>query len=276
MAKLTAKQRASLPDSAFAYIDSRGKRRLPINDAAHVRNALARFEQTDFEDEAARDRARERLLRAARRFGIVPLGFMAGQLRRERAKAGRGVDVRTLPSGVVTFMLTDIQDSTPLLHRLGDGYASVLTTVRRIIRRAVQEAGGREVDARADEFFAVFARPADAMVAGIETQRRMARRRWPDGEEIRVRAGIHTGSATVTDDGYVGLSVHVTARVCSAAHGGQVVVSGETRAELERAMPDGIRLRSLGSHRLRGLPAPVSLHQVEAEGLLADLPPPRI
>ena len=80
MATLSARERAALPNRGFAYIDSRGMRRLPIHDAAHVRNALARFNQVDFEDEAVRDQARSRLLRAARRFRIVPVGFITSQL----------------------------------------------------------------------------------------------------------------------------------------------------------------------------------------------------
>lgn len=84
MARLKAKQRADLPDSAFAYIDSSGKRRLPINDETHVRNALARFNQVKFEDDEARERARKRLLRAAKKYGIVPIGFMTGQIKSER------------------------------------------------------------------------------------------------------------------------------------------------------------------------------------------------
>src|SRR5438132_2339663 len=88
--QLDGKARAELPDSAFAYVDSRGRRRLPINDEAHVRNALARFNQTSFEDEAARDRARTRLLRAAKKYGIVPVGFMTGQLRTQSRQAAAG------------------------------------------------------------------------------------------------------------------------------------------------------------------------------------------
>src|SRR5437879_9432556 len=90
MTQLDAKTRGRLPDSAFAYIDSGGRRRLPINDGAHVRNALARFNQTRFEDEAARDRARTRLLRAAKKYGIVPIGFMTGQLRSQSRQAAAG------------------------------------------------------------------------------------------------------------------------------------------------------------------------------------------
>src|SRR3954463_8988034 len=143
---LDAKQRASLPDSAFAYIDSTGRRRLPINDAVHVRNALARFNQVQFEDEAARDRARIRLLRAAQRHGVVPIGFISAQLQPQRK----------LPKGHVTFLLTDLEGSTELLGRLGDRYAPLIADVRRLVRAAVRGAGGREVDARADDLFAVF------------------------------------------------------------------------------------------------------------------------
>src|SRR5436190_19980386 len=105
MPPLGAKERAKLPDSAFAYIDSRGRRRLPIHDAAHVRNALARFSQVVFEDEGARDRARTRLLRAAKKHGIVPIGFVSAELQPQRK----------LPKGQVTFLLTDIEGSTELL-----------------------------------------------------------------------------------------------------------------------------------------------------------------
>ena len=111
MAPLSAKERAQLPDSAFAYIDSRGRRRLPIHDAAHIRNALARFGQVHFDDEEARDRARNRLLRAAQRHGIMPIGFISAQLQPQRK----------LPTGQVTFLLTDIERSTELLAHLDDG-----------------------------------------------------------------------------------------------------------------------------------------------------------
>jgi class 3 adenylate cyclase len=148
MAELSARRRTELRDGDFAYVDSRGHRRLPIHDESHVRNALSRFSQVIFEDETARSKARSRLLKAAKRYGIVPVGFIEGQLR----EAGP----RSLPSGTVTFLFTDIVDSTGLLQRLGPGYPRVLNDVRRHIRTAVRRAGGREVDARGDEFFAVF------------------------------------------------------------------------------------------------------------------------
>jgi class 3 adenylate cyclase len=157
VAQLDAANRAKLPNSAFAYIDSHGKRRLPIHDAAHVRNALARFGQVHFEDDAARDRARDRLLRAAKRFGIVPVGFITGQLESERERGTRGAVI--LPSGFVTMLLTDIEASTALLERLGDGYGDLLTDVRSLLQDSATARQGSVVETRADEFFAASPRP---------------------------------------------------------------------------------------------------------------------
>ena len=278
MPRLKPSDRARLPDSAFAYIDSRGRRRLPINDEAHLRAALARFGQVSFEDDAARERARRRLLNAAKRFGIVPVGFIDGQLRNERnhaTAAGLAVDVSTLPTGFVTFLLTDIEDSTALLRELGDGYAALLGDVRDIVRQAVLATGGREVDARADEFFAVFERAAAAVEAAVALQRVLGGRTWPEGLQCRVRAGIHSGRPTLTDTGYIGLSVHTAARICFAAHGGQILVSSDAKDATPVPMPAGVRFRSLGSHALAGLTQAEALFQVEADGLLAKFPPPR-
>ncbi|MGQ0570186.1 MAG: DUF6582 domain-containing protein [Armatimonadota bacterium] len=384
MPQLSARKRASLPNSAFAYVDSRGRRRLPIHDAAHVRNALARFNQVAFENDAARERARKRLLNAAKKHGIVPIGFITGQLQHEQryATAGRLVielgpngapgeleqrlrsvlrdptltvlhwsdasgayldgtgkpiplpaeedprvvtylerhgrpmtalvhdptvlddpdlaetvlaavrfvvehdrlygevqatatDAAALPTGFVTFLMTDIEASSALLHQLGDRYRDLLNDVRGILRTAVSRAGGREIDARADEFFAVFERAVDAVEAAAAIQRALGGRGWPDDLEVRVRMGIHSGRPTLTDVGYIGLAVHVAARVCAAAHGGQIVISGETRAAVGGSAPTGIRFRSLGRHRLPGLADAEALFQVEAHGLLGNFPPPR-
>ena len=271
MTSLDSRKRAQLPDSAFAYIDPDGRRRLPINDEAHVRNALARFNQVPFEDEAARDRARTKVLRAAKKYGIVPVGFISGQLR-----APRGADLRALPSGMVTLLLTDIEASTELIRRLDDRYGPLLSDVRRLIRTAVRRADGREVDARADEFFAAFARAPSALDAAVAIQRAIAKRPWPDGVEVRLRIGIHRGRPTLTESGYVGLSVHTAARVASAAHGGQIVLSAAARDAIDGAVPTGIGFRDLGRHRLHGLPEPEALFQVEAADLHSDFPPPRV
>jgi class 3 adenylate cyclase len=265
MARLSAKERAQLPDSAFAYIDSRGQRRLPIHDAAHVRNALARFGQVAFEDEAARDRARSRLLRAAKKHGIMPIGFISAQLQPQRK----------LPKGHVTFLLADIERSTELLARLGDQYARLLADVRRLVRGAVRSAGGREVSARGDDLFAVFEQAPAALEAALATQRAMRTGDWPGGNEVRLRIGLHRGRPALTDTGYVGLSVHAAARICFSAHGGQIVMSAAVRAAVVDSLADGLSLRRLGAWRFQGLPEPVELFQVEAADLLSDFPPPR-
>ncbi len=265
MPPLGAKERAELPDSAFAYVDSRGRRRLPINDAAHVRNALARFSQVAFEDEGARDKARTRLLRAAKKHGIVPIGFVSAQLQPQRK----------LPKGLVTFLLTDIEGSSELLGRLDDRYAPLLADVRRLMRARVRQAGGREVDARADELFAVFEQAPAALEAALAIQRAMRASSWPDGVDVRMRIGLHRGRPTLTDTGYVGLSVHTAARICSAAHGGQIVVSSAVRSAVLRSLADGVSLRSLGAWRFQGLRQAEDLYQVEAADLATDFPPLR-
>ncbi len=384
MPQLDARKRASLPDRAFAYVDSRGRRRLPIHDKAHVRNALARFNQVAFEDDAARERARKRLLNAAKKYGIVPIGFITGQLQSEQqhATAGRLVielgrnavpgelqkrlrsvlrdptlavlhwseaagayldgtgkpvplpaeggergvtylerqgrpmtalvhhprvlddpslaetvlaavrfvvendrvygqvpatatDAAALPTGFVTFLMSDIENSTALLHRLDDRYRDLLNDVRGILRAAVLRTGGRVIDIRADECFAVFERARDAIEAAAAIQRALGEWPWPDGLAVRARVGIHSGRPTLTDVGYIGLAVHTTARVCAAAHGGQIVISGETRTTIGGLGPTGIRFRSLGRRRLPGLADAKALFQIEADGLRASFPPPR-
>lgn len=384
MAKLDARKRDDLPKGAFAYIDSRGKRRLPIHDEAHVRNALARFNQVKFEDDAARERARKKLLQAAKKHGIVPIGFITGQIETERTHAAAGrlvielgragapgeleqrlrsvlkdptlevlhwsqasgayLDARGrpaplppdggsravtllehhgrpttaivhdpmvledralaktvmaavrfvvqsdrafgevaatstaaagLPTGFVTLLMTDIEGSTALLRRMGDSYRDLLNDVRVVLRTVVSRAGGREIDVRADEFFAVFERARDAVVAAASLQRELRERRWPGGVEVRVRAGIHSGRPTLTDVGYIGLAVHTAARVSSAAHGGQVLLSGAARDAIESPASAGVRFRSLGRFRLHGLSDPEALFQLLAKGLKASFPPPR-
>jgi len=259
MPKISAAERALLRDSAFAYVDANGRRRLPIHDEAHVRNALARFERVRFESDAARELARTRLLRAAKRYRIVPVGFITGQIQAERRTPA---SVASLPTGAVTFLMTDIEGSTQLLHSLGQGYAPLLAEVRRIHRRAVRAAGGHEVDARADEYFASFELPASAVAAALAIQRRITEGVGAHRVRVRVRAGIHGGRPTLTEDGYVGLSVHTVARICAVAGGGQILVSERTRDALGGALPEGLRVRSVGLHALRGIPGEHRLYEV--------------
>jgi class 3 adenylate cyclase len=184
-----------------------------------------------------------------------------------------GVATAGLPEGVVTFLLTDIEGSTLLLDSLGETYAAVLTQVRTHIREAVLEAGGRQVEARADEFVAVFEGPTQAVRASVEMQRSMAKHKWPGDHDVRIRVGLHTGEILLTETGYVGLTVHTAARIMSAAHGGQVLLSDNT-AGLCESIGDKIAFTSLGSHQLRGIKGKRTLLQVEADGLLTDFPRP--
>ena len=252
MASLSASARAKLPASAFAYIDSTGRRLLPIHDEAHVRNALARFNRVEFESEDARDRARSRLLRAAKKHRLVPVGFIDAELRPERR----------LPTGQVTLLFVDVEDSTRHLAELEDRYGPMLTIVRRIVRTAVRRAGGHEVDARADEFFAAFADPGAAIAAARVLRDGIAAGIWPDGRELRVRVGLHTGRPTLTATGYVGIAVNTTSRICALARGGQIVVSRQLRSGLDEATVAA--LSSIGSHRLRGIPDELELFELMA------------
>jgi class 3 adenylate cyclase len=269
MATLDAAARAALPDSAFAYVDSVGKRRLPINDEAHVRNALSRFGQVKFETEAARDRAFEKLVKAAVEHGIAPIGFLAARLRDARASD----DTAGLPSGQVTLMLTDIEGSTHLVEVLGPDYGSLLEQIRALIKSEVEASGGYEVDARADEYFAVFASARVAVATAVSIQNALSGADFP--EPVRVRIGLHSGDPARTDTGYIGMPVHIAARVCSAGHGGQVLISAATRAEVGDQITDPIRFESLGSYSLHGLTQPVELIQVAGAGLEDVFPPLR-
>jgi class 3 adenylate cyclase len=276
MAQLRAAERDKLPDRAFAYIDSRGRRRLPIADASHVRNALARFNQVEFEDAEARERARLRLLRAAKRFRIVPVGFISSQLRAERViGASQSAAHVDLPSGFVTMLMTDIEGSTALVDLLGDDYGGLLADVRDIQREAAERCGSIVVETRADEFFAVSDCPRSALETAIDLQRQLRSRRWRTDRGVRVRVGIHAGYPTLHDGNYIGMAVHTTARICAAAHGGQIVVSGDTKTALTGMIPDGVRFKRLGSHHLRGIPDEQLLFEVASAGLTGRFPPPR-
>lgn len=266
MARLTDRERRQLPDSAFAHIDSKGNRRLPIYDAAHVRAALARFDQVKFESEVARDRARRRVLQAAKKHGIVPVGFVTSQLEKERVRVAKG----TLPSGSLTLMFVDVEGSTGLLHDLGDGYGRLLQRLRRTIRQVVVRSGGHPVDLRADEAFIVFEDPVGALAAAVDLQREIQEVEWPKRAVVRLRVGLHTGEVELTDDGYVGLTVHTAARVSAAAHGGQILVSEEARNAI--GTDTGIGFRSMGRYRFAGFAEPIGVFQVEAEGLPTDFP----
>jgi class 3 adenylate cyclase len=203
----------------------------------------------------------------------VPVGFITGQLESERALGERRArEPVVLPSGFVTMLMTDVEGSTGLLHHLGDAYREMLDAVRTILRDAAIGRDGLVVETRADELFAVFESPAAALEMAVSAQRDLRQRTWTHGLDVRVRIGIHSGYPTVADANYIGMAVHTTARVTAAAHGGQIVVSGDTRTAVWGAAPQGVRFRALGAYRLRGIPDEVPLFQVAAKGLVTRFP----
>lgn len=156
-----------------------------------------------------------------------------------------------LPSGTVTFLFTDIEGSTDLLRTLGDGYAELLRQERGILRETLTRAEGREIDTQGDAFFFSFPRARDAIAGAVTAQRALGEHDWPEGVEVKVRMGLHTGEPTVGDEGYLGLDVVRAARICSAGHGGQILMSETTRALLGDALPDRTTLRDLGRRSLK-------------------------
>lgn len=178
-----------------------------------------------------------------------------------------------LPSGTVTLVFSDVEGSTLLLSRLGPAYIDALDGQRSVLRSAWAKYGGIELGTEGDSFFVVFASARDAVCATVEAQRELHAYPWPQGEQVRVRMGVHTGSPQVHDGGYVGLDVHRAARIAGAAHGGQIVVSLSTAELVSTCMPPGTALKPKGSHRLKDLPEPVQLLQVAIDGLPEEFPP---
>jgi predicted ATPase/class 3 adenylate cyclase len=177
-----------------------------------------------------------------------------------------------LPTGTVTFLFTDIEGSTRLLQQLGDRYSRVLEECRRLLRVAFQEWNGHEVDTQGDAFFVAFARATDAVSAAVDGLHALVIHPWPENVEVRVRMGLHTGEPQLSSEGYVGIDVHHAARVMSAGHGGQVLLSQTTRDLVEHQLPDGVSLRDLGEHRLKDLQRPVHLFQLVIAGLPSHFP----
>jgi predicted ATPase/class 3 adenylate cyclase len=192
-----------------------------------------------------------------------------------RVVVGGRLIIRDLPTGTVTFMFTDIEGSTRLLQSLGDRYPSLLARHHALVRAALEANDGVEANTEGDAFFAVFTSPRSAVAAAAAVQRSLAAEPWLDGGTIRVRIGLHTGQGTVDGGTYVGLDVHRAARISSAGHGGQVVLSDQTRVLVEGELPAGIGLKDLGTHHLKDLDRPEHLHQLEIEGLPSDFPPLR-
>ncbi len=181
-----------------------------------------------------------------------------------------------LPTETLTFFFTDIEGSTELLQRLGhDVYVTVLAEHHSVIRSCLVAHDGKEVSTQGDSFFAVFTSPSACVSAAVELQRALSSHRWPGGEQVRVRMGIHSGEVEETTTGLVGLEVHRAARVAAVGHGGQILCSAAAAALLRDTLPSGGSLRDLGLHRLKDLGRPEQIFQLEGEGLEVDFPPLR-
>jgi YVTN family beta-propeller protein len=179
-------------------------------------------------------------------------------------------------SGTVTFLFTDIEGSTSLLRRLGrERYGELLARQQVLLRKAFAANRGEEVDTQGDSFFVAFRSASDAVAAAVAVQQALADQERPDGAEVGVRVGIHTGEAVAAGERYVGFSVHRAARIGGVAHGGQVLVSSSTRELVEDDLPPGVSLLDLGLHRLKDVERPERISQVAADGLKRDFPPLR-
>lgn len=178
-----------------------------------------------------------------------------------------------LPRGAVSFVFTDVEGSTRLARALGSRWADVLGAHRDLLREAVARYGGHEIDTQGDSFLFVFAHSRDALLASADAQRVLAAHEWPDGGQVRVRIGIHSGQAQLAEGRYVGPAVHRAARIGAAANGGQVLVSHTTHdlVEDEEALAD-LTLRDLGEFRLKDFDRPVRLYELDGEGLRRAAP----
>ncbi len=177
------------------------------------------------------------------------------------------------PTGTVTFLFTDIEGSTRLLKELRDDYATALADHQRIIRTALAEHDGAEIDTQGDSFFAAFRGAKDAVGAAVDAQRALAAHEWPGGVRLRVRMGIHTGEPTVGGERYVGLGVHRAARIAAVGHGAQVLVSATTRELLRDDPPPDVSLQDLGEHQLKDMDEPGATTQTRWKPTAMPLTP---
>jgi DNA-binding NarL/FixJ family response regulator/class 3 adenylate cyclase len=176
-------------------------------------------------------------------------------------------------SGTFTFLLSDIEGSTQIARRLGDGWVDVLADHHHLLRTAFEQAGGEGIGTQGDAFFVAFRRPKDAVLAALTAQRALATHPWPEGVALRVRIGVHTGEASISGGEYQGLAIHRAARICTACNGGEVLLSQATAALLDDEEHDGsaFTLVDLGEHELKDFERPIRVYQlVDAEPLEAS------
>jgi class 3 adenylate cyclase len=178
-----------------------------------------------------------------------------------------------LPSGTVTLLFTDVAGSTQLVKRLQERYDAALARHRELLRAAFADRGGTEIDTQGDSFFVVFRRARDAVEAAVAAQRALADETWPGEARVSVRMGLHTGEPYLSEHGYSGVALHRAARICTIAHGGQVLLSRSTVGIVDDEDISGVAVRDLGEHRLKDLDRPERIFQLVIDGLPGDFPP---
>jgi class 3 adenylate cyclase len=182
----------------------------------------------------------------------------------------------TLPTGTVTFVFSDIEGSTELMKRLDERYGELIGQHRRIIRETFGAQDGVEMDTQGDSFFYAFGRARDAVAAAVDAQRAHVGHEWPDGEQVRVRMGLHTGEPAVGAEGYLCVDVVRAARLAATGHGGNVLLSETTRALLGSSLPDGVSIHPLGERKLKDIDEPERIYELAIEGVeqsAAAIPP---
>jgi class 3 adenylate cyclase len=180
--------------------------------------------------------------------------------------------MRALPGGTVTFLFTDVDGSTELVKRLGERYGAALATHQRLLRSTFVEHAGTEIDTQGDAFFVAFGRARDAVGAAVAAQRALAGHAWGQDGPVLVRMGLHTGEAYLDEGRYTGVAVNRAARICTIAHGGQVLLSRSTAGMVDDEEIVGVTLRDLGEHALKDFARPERIFQLVVEGLPNEFP----
>ena len=188
---------------------------------------------------------------------------------------GEGDD-RGRPTGTVSFLFTDIEGSTPLWERHPEAMRAALERHDAILRAAIEAHGGFVFSTAGDAFSAAFQTPGDAVGAALDAQRALQAEPWPDEAPVRVRMGVHLGTVQERDGDYFGSAVNRAARLMGLAHGGQVLVSLAVEELVRDDLAEGVGLKGLGEHGLRGLSRPETVFQLTAPDLVEEFPAARV
>ncbi len=174
-----------------------------------------------------------------------------------------------------TFFFCDIEGSTKLAFKLGHSFAELMQEYHQTVREGAERYKGRLIDTAGDGVFVAFEQADQAIRAAADIQTAFQQKEWYQGVGLRVRMGIHTGEAIATPSGFVGLEVHRASRVCSAAHGGEIIITESTKKGLQDPLPADINIRHLGDYLLKDFEEPEGLYQLVVPGMPQSFPLPR-